>query len=247
MGKRIFGVFIILLGLLVFFSCSAFQNKPITPNKNFEAFPSARDFDPPGQLFRKDSDGVTWQVGTLEVPIKKGYEETYNITVKTSWNLKGLFETIGVPAEKIPTEVKSELSRVFNVELGSVSGLREYIDDASIQNALAEFFKTTPYKTDNEYYLIRETISTKELNFKSQKDWLANFDAKSEIENVIAVNSETDFISGKSIFLNKKFDKYMRVWFKAEKLIPKKVLGIGPSTANRFELKMIQAGELKLR
>jgi len=237
----------LFVSLLFFMVLGCDKRPPLAvPVEGFEAFPSARDFDPPGRVFRKDADGKTWPVGLLQVTPQSGKEETLAISKKEHVSLGGFLKSIGVAENILPAELKSKLNREIEVELESVSGTREYLDDDSgVYPAIAALFRRVPFKKDNEYYLIRETIASTEITFRSKVNWSAEFGADAEIKKIISANTEAKWGKENAVSMVKKFQSPLRIWYKAEKLVPMEALGIGPAEVPHFDL-VNTTGELRL-
>jgi len=241
--KDIIRLFVLSLSLMVL-GCAKHPSVEV-PVEGFDAFPSARDFDPPGKVFRKDADGKIWPVGLLKVTTQSGHEETLAISKKEHVSLGGFFKSIGVAENVLPAELKNKLSSEIEVELASVSGTREYLDDDSdVYPAIIALFRRVPFKKDNEYYLIRETIASTELTFRSKVNWAAEVGANAEIKKIINANTEAHWENENAVSMVKKFQSPLRIWFKAEKIMPKEALGIGPAEI-QFDL-VTTAGALKL-
>lgn len=252
--KTYFSGSIILVIVLLAVGCKKTETETLTDRlpspvgKDWSAFASARDFDPPGTVYRVDPDGVISKVGDLKISPEKGHEETLRVTKKTKVNLGGIFETLGVVNEALPAELKAKLNRTVETELGSVSGVREYlVDDSGMYPKLTELFKRVEYMQDNEYFVIRETIATRKISFSFKTNWMTEVGAKADIKKLINANANADWNSDNSVSLIKTFDSPLRIWYKAEKVKPKDTLGMGPAGGLRFERdKEAKPGELEL-
>lgn len=244
-AKNFTGLFILSLILAGQGCVSTGTGKPYSPVEGFQAFPSARDFDPPGRVFRKDSDGNIWAVGSLQVKTESGHEETLAISKKQNTSLGGFLKSIGVADDILPAELKTKLSKEIEIELASVSGTREYLeDDSGVYPAVIALFKRVPFKKDNEYYIIRETIASDEITYRSKVNWTANIGSSAEIKKMIDANTDAHWGNENTVTMVKKFKTPLRIWFKAEKIVPKEALGIGPSDL-QFDL-VEAAGSLTL-
>lgn len=221
-------------------SCANPPNGPIPPIGDFKAFPSARDFDPPGQVYRIDNEGVTWPVVTLEVKPELGTEENYKIEKETTWNIGGVLKTIGVAEAELPAEVKAHASRTLTATLEPASGLRERIQDGSANALLSEFFKSHTFREDNQYFLIRETISLNSIKFSTTKTWVADAGVNAKIREILDANANTDWKNEYTVSLEKSFSKPLRVWYKAEKIKLVDIMGVGPSGVLIFDLEKTQ-------
>ncbi len=147
----------------------------------------------------------------------------------------------------MPTKLKAEVKREFEVVLGSVSGIRERLqDDSGVRQAIIEYFKKHEYEKDNKYFVIRETIATKELDFSSKTNWIAGINVSAEIKKLVDADAHLNWDDKKSFSLIKKFKTPLRIWYRAEEIEPKEVLGVGPSGVLRFNLVEAAPDALKL-
>ena len=227
--------------------CKHFDGAIIPPLKDFEAFDSPRDFDPPGRVFRIDQQGVIYGVGQLSVTPKTGNEVTKKYSSKANWSLETVLKTAGVAAEKVPAVAKLDLERQREVSLESTKSVREYIDDEDQPDKKAEeLLGRVGYKKDNKYFVIRETVATTALDFKAERKWLADLNLEAEFQKVVSANSNFKFDNDKTFSLVATFDKPMRVWYKIERLSPKSGLGVGPNEVPSFSLKNVSSGTVQL-
>ena len=212
--------------------------KTVLESEGFKAFPSPRTFDPPGRIFRVDSNGRIFGVTSLNVEAHKGNEEIANYKDTTDISLKQLLETVGVPATKFPVVVNLEFERKRKCETKSVSGIREFIDDNQVDKQLPVVLSGINIREGNRYYLIRETVLTNNIDYTCEKSWLIDLGIEAEFQNVVKAQSGLNWGSGQEFSLKKKFDELHRVWYKAERLKIEKPLGAAPG-----QLPLVERGE----
>ncbi|ACB73630.1 hypothetical protein [Opitutus terrae] len=202
---------------------------PPTPVSGFQAFDSPRDFDPPGRVFRVDQSGVVYGVGDLDVKPRSGSEVTMKFESKSNWSLRTALATMGVAAESVPAQLQAELGRSREVMLGSTKARREYIDDQDKPDAKAQaLIDEVGMKPGNRYYVIRETIATDAVEYRTKSAFTANATLNAEIKKLIETKTGLNLGSNSEVSLPLSFDKSMRVWYKTERITPRAgTLGAG--------------------
>lgn len=217
-------------GLLcaVLYGCTA--SNVIGPGviyEGFKVFASPRSFDPPGRIYRVQQDGQVFGVVTLLIKPKSGVEAIPKIETKANFSLKELLETVGVTADELPASVSAEITRKREVTFEGFDAKREYLDDADLDKVLPQAFADITIRPDNKYYLIRETISSDNINYKMEKSWILNTGFEVNFKDILKNKVNLNWNSGENFSMNKKFNQPLRIWYKAESLSIDKPLGIG--------------------
>lgn len=218
--------FLALLTLVLIVACEQI-GPPDGPLKieGFKAFPSPRTFDPPGRIYRVEPSGKVFGVGHLKVKVQKGKEEIVDYKDTTNISLKQVLETIGVSATKFPVVANLELERKHRFEVKSVSGIREFIDDEQVDQQLPLVLSRIKIRDGNQYYLIRETVLTDNIDYTAEKSWLVKLGIDAKFQNAVKAHSGLNWGTGQTFSLKKKFDELYRVWYKAERLEIEQPLG----------------------
>jgi hypothetical protein len=225
----------LMLSLLTLSACQSAPSSPNALEAGWRPYPTIRAFDPPGRIIRKEANGAIYGVGVLPVTNARcGGEEFLPEVKKTSkFKIGDVLETIGVAKEALPATFNAELSRTADYEVSSISGTRECLDDRDIDPIIAriaDYFAQNQImvRDDNEYYIVRETLATKQLKFKSDKNWLGNLGVDARFKQQVENKAKLEWGSGTTYTIDKTFDQPMRVWYRAEKLNIKPALGAGP-------------------
>lgn len=238
------------LGLAIGVCCAAIYGcgtHPVVPQgpkfENFQVFASPRSFDPPGRIYRVQPDGQVFGVITLSITPQSGEESIPKIETKANSSLEELLETVGVVAEEVPASISAEIKRKREVTFEGLDAKREFLDDADLDNVLPKALAGIKIRSDNKYYVIRETISSKEINYKMDKSWILNAGFDARFKDIVKNKTNLDWDSGENFSMNKKFNQPLRIWYKAELLEIEPPLGIGPGqlpTVNRKPLAVDQ-------
>jgi len=226
--------------------------KSTGPKRGFEAAPdgfssftSARDFDPPGQVYRVTESGEVYKVRTLEINIESGAEEVHSFESSGTWSLEGLLKTISEPTDSFSGVAKAELKRSRSVFLQADGSEREFVqDDSGVYGQLLQLFSSVPWRKGNDYYLIRETIRTKKLKYTSSKEWVGGLGIDSTLREIAEADASLSYISDDQFSLIKEFDTPLRIWFKAEKIELASPDGAVGGVVD-FELKPVAPGGFK--
>ena len=234
--------------VLIDTGCSTSQWKtPPSPGDGFVAFDSPRDFDAPGQVYRIDTQGNLWQVGTIGVVAKSGKERTRTMESKANWSLSTVLKTIGASATQLPANARAEVSRSREVTIEGTDVTREWIEDTQQPaQKVAKLLSDTEYRSGNKYFLIRETQAVQALTFHGSRKWLANAGVEAEIQKEISGKAEFKIDNNDSYSIVAKFDHPMRVWYKAEKVEPKFGAARGGRGGLEVELQEARPNELRL-
>jgi len=241
--------FVLLIAVaVVFTACPKHASGPVSSanQEGFKAFPTARDFDPPGTIFRVDPDGQVIWVDELKVDIVTGNEVLYKLKSHNKFSLEEVLQTIGAVATALPVAASADLTvkHDFETTTKSTMGKREKVSDAALDKALGQASVAIKFKDNSQYYLIRETISTDSLSFTSSKSWLTSLGIDAEFQNVVKSKAKLEWGSGKEFSLDAKFKKQMRVWYKAERLSVERGLGMGPGQPPTVSSTGLMAPEL---
>jgi hypothetical protein len=225
----------LVVGVLLVGGCTGLPNNPIggiTNTEGFEPFDTPRDFHGPGTVLRRSPDGAVYLVGTINSPSSGGMESFPDERKTREMSLSALIETIGVPAETVPAQLKAQASRKAEIKIKAFEGQRSATDDSYLSQ-LTAFFSTRRVFLDNQYYVIRETIASQKINFSSTSDWTVDLQASAEVKEWARGNGTVKFGSGQSLEFVKEFSKPMNILYKPEKLTLKPASGAGP---NQFEV-----------
>ncbi|WKB55690.1 hypothetical protein [Eleftheria terrae] len=206
---------------------------PSVPREGFEAFSTPRSFDGPGTIYRIDADKKRFLVTTVVFKASGGgVEYLPSFASKRELSLSSLIETIGLKAEALPASAQGKLGSTRMATVQSVGGRRAVTSDEDVEGALRTWATTAQPMDGSVYYLIRETIATEGLTYKVSHEWLAQLGLDAQALNSAGYRGEVRGGASDVLELDAKFPSAMNVWFKAEKVVFNKALGVAGSQYN---------------
>jgi hypothetical protein len=242
---RLFNVlyFAILIG-----GCSTHPTIPQGPvSDGFQFFSSARSFDPPGRVYRVDPTGQIYGVTKLEIDPIIGDEVLPKIKTKETLSLKALLKTLNLPIEKLALSSDLDLNSTVEVNIQGSDAIREYLDDDVLDYILPKALSQINIRTDNKYYVIRETISSKniEYTFNKGKEFSSNTEAT--LKEIAQGNIDLSWESTNVVTMKRSLDKPLRIWYKPELLKIVQPFGVAPGKTLRVtRMKLSNNEVLKL-
>lgn len=221
---------------------------PSTPLEleGFKPFASARSFDGPGRIFRIEPNGDVFGVTTLKLTPKSGTEAIPKIEKHSNVSLEEMLTTIGVAATTFPAVGQADLKMKREAVTESVNGKREYLDDDAIDPILREVLKGVRVRPNNQYYLIRETVSANNINFTMDKSWVSSLGIEVPFKKVVSSKSTLKWEGGTKFSLNQQFSEPLRLWYKADKILFKTDLGAGPGQPTEIDKRVKNSTEFNL-
>lgn len=213
--RRITGM--VTLGLLLV-ACNGATPGPRTgvTVEGFKPFPSARSFDKPGRIYRVDPEGHVFKVGILEVEPQKGQEVLPKMQGKSELSLGQIFDTVGLNPVGISGSLRNNFQKKQEFVTESVNGQREFIDDIQVDPLLKKTFDNLVIRPTNKYFLIRETILSDQLKYKSGKSVFVDASVKAEFKRLVEAEASVKWDDSEEFSLDKTFEKPLRIWYKPE-------------------------------
>jgi len=176
--------------------------------KDFIPFSTPRTSGRPGSVFRISASGKRFFVEDIKQI--KSY-------ISKDGNIKGIMYFT-------PSEILEILNLNFNdndvikCEVGIKNVIREYTDQANVDKVLWDDDKAEDIVVDekSKYYLIRETISTKEITYSFSSETIARLiRGKDQLTNLEAQgNGQVDF----PYQIKKKFKTPHRIFYLDQKI-----------------------------
>lgn len=211
-------------------------------------FASFRASHGPGTVIRVDDEGIWRVVTSLPVDPQEASEVTYNISASRRFSAEQFFDLV-VDRSKC-ANAGGSIGADFggNVTVSSVDGTREYLNDESLDpaiNNLRQRFATgdLQLRTQETYWMIRETIKTNNVTYESNKGWLIDANVSGALsscaEAVASGEAGGSLFSGEGSFLtlNKTFEEPLRGWYLADRLSIEVPFGAAPGTAPLIQIK----------
>jgi hypothetical protein len=208
---------VVLLGSITFvvWTFVAWEARPAELFPDFQMFPSARTFDPPGSIFRINHDGIRYDVADIssEVATTGGFEDIPDQTGRrrVDGNFLG-----GLLNDRASGSVSASGSYIVSLKVSGA--VRESTSDLNLDRALALALKEVSLRTDNRYFIIRETIAVRQVDYELATADLESVAAKVGVTP--ASNSKValkQLDSGSSALIG-RYETPYRLFYKVEQI-----------------------------
>jgi hypothetical protein len=209
---------------------TACKTKPVVPppaigEKGWEAFGAARTGDAPGTVFRRASDGRLYRVVGAQVQISSQSWNLFRIEKETDLSLGEVLEGIGVLRQSLPIALQAKLGYRTSYTRAATKATLEYFDDTSVP-AINDALSRVAIRADNEYFVIRETISATDVSFNSKSGLNTELALIADIKTALKSTTTASVTTGSSVSFEGSFGKPHRVWYKAEPLAIKRLMAV---------------------
>jgi hypothetical protein len=152
---------VLAIGLALFF-WQPWRIQPAELFPEFLMFPSARTFDPPGTIFRINPDGIRFDVADISQGIRTSTGEEFLPEQVGRRRVSG--ETLAGALGKNGS-ASLRFSGDYHVLLRLAGVLREKTSDWDVDKALPPALRQVNLRRDSRYYIIRETIAAREIDY----------------------------------------------------------------------------------
>jgi len=179
----------------------------------WQLYDNPTTLEPPGTVFRIDSDGRKFQVEGLIVPVTTGAEvmgKTLN-KIETKGNFLARF--LGIASEGGGGISKKEI-----LEFEMKDTERSITTDVEVDKVLEEFKAVEDPKPKNRYFLIREARSATEVHYKLAKEVIGDLGGSAKLMNLTSARASFEYDSKKEFNLSQKFPVRMGVMYLAEEI-----------------------------
>lgn len=183
-------------------------------DEGFQMFLTPRTFDAPGKIFRVNSDKTSFEVSALSVTTTGG-EETLGSGIRKV--------SAGFLANFISLPVKGNMNLSKNVQMQyKVEGpaLREITSDVDVFKKLNDEMKAIPWQPNNDYYVMRETIAAKNIQFSFDDDAIAALGGEAVVKELggSTIKGEVKWESKAQYQLSEKYTAPHRICYKADRI-----------------------------
>lgn len=173
--------------------------------------------EPPGTVFRIDTDGRRYLVTLLDVPSQIGQEAAGRVHESVSTSTGVLARFLGLQLGHLKTEGRRQEQLVFEIK----SPAREVTTDQDIEAALVTFLDTLDYRVDNRYFIVRECRTARAMSFTLSDLQLIDLGGQVMLKKLVSGRGTLVRSSRtKHWELNQQFPKPMRVMFLPEEIKP---------------------------
>jgi hypothetical protein len=217
--------------------------------EGFIPFPSARGFDAPGQIYRVDPNGNVYSVIALEILPLRGKEILPFLSSSMDLSIRQALEAIGLSQDPIYALGEGTLAHHQRFQIQSVNGTREYLNDSMIDDILPRIFRkqNVRVRRTDRYYVIRETISTDNISYETDKSTLVTLGIWEPLIAILKGQSYFKLEMTDKLALNRSFSEPLRVWYKPERIeFNERPYGFGPDQELSFTRMPVALGEFQL-
>jgi len=174
--------------------------------KNYRPFSTPRTNGRPGEVYRIDNEGKSFTVQDI-TSIKHKVSEEGDLIGRMYFTANEMLTFLNLEFDRldvIPAEVKI------------VKALREYNEQTAVDKVLYENQKIREIVVDkkSKYYLIRETISSKDITFRFSYDVVKRIKRGAAALTEKKSQGEIDY----PFEIQKKFKKPKRIFFLEQKI-----------------------------
>jgi hypothetical protein len=234
-----------MITTLTWIACTPIPSGPPSSvqEEGFRPYPSPRAFDAPGLIYRVDSTGSVYKVATLDVLPSTGEEVLPHISSSLDLSFQQFLETLGLPSSEVTAFAQLHKKQGFYVS--SVNGIREYLTDQAVDQSLSKVVndKKLTIRPTNKYYVVRETIATANISYKSNATSLIDFGLVETFIRIISAHASFRWNSEREFVLDQNFSHPLRVWYKPERIQFENIYGFGPNDELRFRLTSVPPNE----
>jgi hypothetical protein len=192
----------------------------LEPGWQFYTRPTS--LEPPGSIFRIDSEGRRFAVSEITPTITTGAEVfgaqslMVRTTARTLARFVGNEDVAGQQGERVETLE----FQMFDVQ-------KDVTTDLAIEELLDEFRSRVDYRRDNRYFIVRETRSALALRYSLSEQFVNSLQGTAGLARLAKADSGLSYEKRGSYVLNQTLPSRMRVMFLAEELVPAKGLATG--------------------
>jgi hypothetical protein len=192
------------------------EQMPVTPLPlGWQFYSNLTNGEPPGTIFR-----LTRAKQRFIVNIPKGVSihSTQEVNARINQSVQasmGMFAKFLGLSINVDLKAEQAQSVVFIMDNSTKESTYDTEIDKVIKKALEEY----QYKRDERYFVIRDTKSTKEIDYELTRDQVDSLGGEAKIQEAIEAKTTVFSKKGATKFeLKRKFDEPMRVMFNAEEI-----------------------------
>lgn len=225
-------------------------NDPVVqqpPAQGYKPFASFRDADAPGTVIRVSPEGDIRRVTLLDVTVLEATEVTNDISAKRVISAKQFLDILAGQSSCAPVSANFNPSLTGEVSIKSISGKQEYVMDEAMDPAIRQLKQRfasneLTYHESDQYWIIRETLKTAEIDYSTRQGWLVEAHAKASLDACVnasvsgSVGTDFRWDSGNNVSLKRTFDVPLRGWYRADPLNIDVPNGAGPGTPPEIKI-----------
>jgi hypothetical protein len=187
----------------------------LPPGWQFYSNPTT--LEPPGTVFRIDEQGRRYVVNILKVAPVSGSEAVGKLDRIIEVDATSLVRFWGVVG-KLTSSGSGTYTDKLKFSMDDT--VREVTTDVAIEDVIRNFAKKIAYKKNNRYFVIREAMSAKNIDYTLSEGILARVGGEGSLKAMLSGRGNVSLKKGKEYTLEQKFTQRMRVLFLPEEIVP---------------------------
>ena len=243
---------LLVASVTILAGCSTSKSSTITDaqageEKGWHCYQSPNSLDVPGQVFRVNDSGVKFR----EANYSQNIETESGLVVDSVFvqsreiEAKVLANLIAVPSDKKPS-IFGNLNNKRNVKIEikdrkiNATNLQDIV---YIKGKFLSLLNNGGYEEDSKYYVIRESISAKNINISFDKGFVANAGGEAELKKVVDTNASLKFESGESYKVEQNLNEFATVCIKPMEFAVTRETGNGYGGVSTYRVDVVEPQE----
>jgi hypothetical protein len=240
--KKIFHFTILVLSFVVLSSgeCNGdkgSKNEIASLLPGYTFYDAPNDLDKTGLIFRVTPEGQRYDVGYLDVTPGQGRIEIKSTQQERNMTINALANFLKIDKTKLSADANMDLNNKVSFRIKLIDNVQESLTDFAIDEKLKDALELIKKnrrdsgRLNDKYYLIRESVLTKNIEYGFEKNVADNAGFKLAVGDLLNVGSDIKWDAKKEFQLGFTYDKPLRVFYKAE------YLSITSSAAGGIDIK----------
>lgn len=167
-----------------------------------------------GSIYRVSHDGYFYRVKTLSIPAETIQEAEFNYATKVITNKSILANYLGV------AQVGGDSDQEIQLTLALNNIVREVTYDESVDIALEKMWDNIRYRTNEKYYVIRETRAASQIDIYLNKEQVNSLGGKAKIMNSTHANAAIHSADQGRVKIHGQYQVPMYVMYLPEEIKP---------------------------
>jgi hypothetical protein len=184
--------------------------------EGWQLYAKPTTLEPVGTLFRIDGTGRRFMVDQVAVETQEGAEAAARVQQRVQANIGFFARFLGL--DSYGGRLGAEDAETLEFEI--VSPMRQVASDAAMDRAMAPVLASLTYRTDNRYYVIRETRSATAMTYRLTQAQLGEIGGEMSLAVAFGAGARIGAGQGGLYEINQTFPERMRVMFLAEEIAP---------------------------
>ncbi len=178
--------------------------------------------EPVGTLFRIDDQGRRFLVDEIAMQTREGAEAAARVQQRVQASVGMFARFLGL--DSYSGKLGAQDAETLEFEI--VNPVRQVVNDAVLDKALAPVIASLHYRADNRYYVIRDTRSATAMTYRLTTQQLGSIGGEASLAMALGAGAQIGVGHGGLYEINQTFPERMRVMFLAEEIAPVKA-GLG--------------------